>query len=226
MQPQWWIATHSWECGTCSTVCLHRWWLLCQMVHLHVWMKIRSTAQSQSQEAVRHTRWPDAWSDICSSGWRAAQTTLPESPKRKKNKYIFKKKKKKKGSLAHAAAAHVHPLDFWDLHSRHPGAGFPFVKGTAETAELFRICAIRFSFWNLLSQFQKQRESSRVCRTHQKSYSNDKNQTSQGNIIMFMTETTTLITFYCCFIVYYCNTLSSSMYDWICLFIFGSWKIF
>lgn len=154
MRPQRRMPKHGWERATCSTGCLHRWWLLCQMVHLHVWMKIRSTTQSQSQEAARDTRWPDACSDMCSSEWRAAHTTLPESQKKRKKIKAFKKiNKKNKCSPAHAAAVHVHPMasgiyahGSLELHSHLWGNG-------RNGGALSSLCN-NISFWNLLHSFK------------------------------------------------------------------------
>lgn len=72
----------SWECGTWSTVCSHRWCSFYQMVHLHVWMKVRSTNQTRSQEHAGETTWPDVRSVSCSFVRRGADTTLSESQKK------------------------------------------------------------------------------------------------------------------------------------------------
>lgn len=120
-------------------------------------------------------------------------TTLPESQKKGKNKCIFFKRKKK-GQPCSRCCCSCSRHGFWDLHSRHPGARFPFARERQKRQSSFQSVQQRF-FLKSSSQFQKQHESSRICRTHQKSYSKDKDQTSKVNIITFMTETTHLIKF-------------------------------
>lgn len=76
----------SWECGTCSTVCSHRWCTFYQMGHLHVWMKVGSTNQTPSQEHARETTWPDVRSVIRSFVRRGADTKLPESQRKREER--------------------------------------------------------------------------------------------------------------------------------------------
>lgn len=105
--------------------------------------------------------------------------------KRKKiNAHFFKRKKK--GQPCSRCCCSCSPHGFWDLHSRHPGARFPFVRERQKRQSSFE--SVQRFFLKSSSQFQKQHKSSRICRTHQKSYSKDKDQTSKVNIIIFMTE--------------------------------------
>lgn len=140
--------------------------LLAQVVHLlsdgaFTWMKVWSTNQTRPQEHAGETTWPDVWSDICSFVWRGADTILPESPE----------KEREKCTPAHAASVHVYPVTpsgwqeeqtfgtctcgtlVFDSHLRGSGRA------------LSCLCN-RSSFWNPL---QKEHKSSRFCRTYQKS---------------------------------------------------------
>lgn len=83
-----WMPKESWECGTCSTVCSHRWCIFYQMVHLHVWMKVRSTNQARSQEHAGKTTWPDVRSVSCVR--RGTDTTLSESQKRREESALLR----------------------------------------------------------------------------------------------------------------------------------------